>query len=595
MYESIATGIKRGSPLILDNLGIVVKVGEANEIYAATLGKTVEELTAAEKQMALLNATVLAGDRLIEQAGGTVESATDSWSRLRVEIKNATDATKAQAAEIAGPLIKALADQLQLQREIEEQYGRQARSAAYVTSKYGRGFREEAKTIGELEIELTRLNAATEGYAFMRELANQKQIDAEQSTGSVTRAAIAEDVALRQMEIALGQTVHQMDEYDGSLREVAASADLARERIDDIKWSTSQNLTEQLEDGKVKLGELRDTAGELQTKIMELEGLQYRTPAQDEELGGLRTQLGGVRDDIDDVIDGMREMSARFILGLIEMKVAADGELTEVEAAFMAGYAKQQGLIDDLAVKQAGLVVGVVDDLNAGSIDATEAINLMGDATDDLVGDFTEVGTEAETSFIKVETSGVTALLALEEPTQREILLMTELGTQTEESLIPLETMGEEGPIFLQKVEAAAGHASEQLRMIGENAKESQEQINKMEGKSITIDMYINQHRGVGTIGAPNVAQASGGDYTVNRPTMFIAGDAGLERALFIPQGRKGFDGAVASQAMGKGGMGASIGEINIFVNGTADAQETARLVMQEFQGRGLMPQIPLR
>jgi methyl-accepting chemotaxis protein len=58
LYDSIATGIKRASPLILDNLGIVVKVGEANEKYAESLGKSVEELSAEEKQIALLNATL---------------------------------------------------------------------------------------------------------------------------------------------------------------------------------------------------------------------------------------------------------------------------------------------------------------------------------------------------------------------------------------------------------------------------------------------------------------------------------------------------------------------------------------------------------
>ena len=69
LYESIATGVKRGSPLILDNLGIVVKVGEANEKYAESLGKTVTQLTAEEKTMALLNATLEAGDTLISLVG----------------------------------------------------------------------------------------------------------------------------------------------------------------------------------------------------------------------------------------------------------------------------------------------------------------------------------------------------------------------------------------------------------------------------------------------------------------------------------------------------------------------------------------------
>ena len=60
-FNDIATGIGRGSPLILDNLGLVMKVGTANENMAKSLGKTANELTDKEKKMAILNATLEAG------------------------------------------------------------------------------------------------------------------------------------------------------------------------------------------------------------------------------------------------------------------------------------------------------------------------------------------------------------------------------------------------------------------------------------------------------------------------------------------------------------------------------------------------------
>ena len=88
LYDSITRGIKRNSPLILDNLGIVVKVGEANEKYADQIGKTVDQLTAEERSMALLNATLEAGDNLLQQVGGSTESATDSFDRLDASLTN---------------------------------------------------------------------------------------------------------------------------------------------------------------------------------------------------------------------------------------------------------------------------------------------------------------------------------------------------------------------------------------------------------------------------------------------------------------------------------------------------------------------------
>lgn len=100
LYESLALGIKRGSPMILDNLGIIVKVGEANEKYAASLGKSVTELTAQEKTIALLNATLESGGKIIEQAGDNIDSATDSYQRWGVSVSGALDAVKESIHEV---------------------------------------------------------------------------------------------------------------------------------------------------------------------------------------------------------------------------------------------------------------------------------------------------------------------------------------------------------------------------------------------------------------------------------------------------------------------------------------------------------------
>ena len=105
MYESISTGIKRNSPLILDNLGIMVKVGAANTIYAEQLGKSVDQLTATERAQALLNATLEAGDILIQQVGGSIESQTDAYAQLETNIINITNALKIQTADAIGPIV----------------------------------------------------------------------------------------------------------------------------------------------------------------------------------------------------------------------------------------------------------------------------------------------------------------------------------------------------------------------------------------------------------------------------------------------------------------------------------------------------------
>lgn len=120
LYQDLATGIKRGSTEILDNLGIVVKQGDAQAAYAAQIGKTVEALTGEEKIRALLNATVEKGNILIEQAGGSAASATDSYGSLRTELELLKEEAAKAASEGLTPLVAGMADALRASREFRE-------------------------------------------------------------------------------------------------------------------------------------------------------------------------------------------------------------------------------------------------------------------------------------------------------------------------------------------------------------------------------------------------------------------------------------------------------------------------------------------
>jgi hypothetical protein len=112
-YNSLALGIKRGSPLILDNLGLLVSVKDANQRFAASIGKTTAELTSEEQKMALLNETIRAGNVLIDQAGGTTDSATDNYNQLSAATENLTNVYKVMLHEALNPTIGRLAEKAQ--------------------------------------------------------------------------------------------------------------------------------------------------------------------------------------------------------------------------------------------------------------------------------------------------------------------------------------------------------------------------------------------------------------------------------------------------------------------------------------------------
>lgn len=89
--DDLITALGRGSPLILDNLGIMVKVSEANTKYAATIGKTASQLTETEKKMAFYNAAVEAANVATEKIGGVQLTAGQQAERASAEWENLTD------------------------------------------------------------------------------------------------------------------------------------------------------------------------------------------------------------------------------------------------------------------------------------------------------------------------------------------------------------------------------------------------------------------------------------------------------------------------------------------------------------------------
>ena len=83
-FSDIVRGVGRQSRLILDNLGFMVDLGEANQKYAQSLGITVEAMTEAQKVQALLN-------NVLEQAGeagGYVETTASKIDRLKTAWTN---------------------------------------------------------------------------------------------------------------------------------------------------------------------------------------------------------------------------------------------------------------------------------------------------------------------------------------------------------------------------------------------------------------------------------------------------------------------------------------------------------------------------
>jgi len=83
MFESMALGVGRQSRMLLDNLGIIVKVEDAQASYAQSIGKTVSQLTEEETKIAFLNAALDGMNERVDQLGGYEANAATKISNLR--------------------------------------------------------------------------------------------------------------------------------------------------------------------------------------------------------------------------------------------------------------------------------------------------------------------------------------------------------------------------------------------------------------------------------------------------------------------------------------------------------------------------------
>ncbi len=85
-FEDISLAVGRQSKMILDNLGIIVDVEKANKRYAKELNIVGRQLTDTEKKQAFMNATLAAGNDLMEKLGNQTDTNADKLQRFQAKI-----------------------------------------------------------------------------------------------------------------------------------------------------------------------------------------------------------------------------------------------------------------------------------------------------------------------------------------------------------------------------------------------------------------------------------------------------------------------------------------------------------------------------
>ena len=88
MLNSIVTGLGRGSKLMLDNLGIIFKIEDANKNYAQTMGIVGRELSEAEKKQAFINEALRVGNLNAKAAGKGALTLSEMMDKITASSEN---------------------------------------------------------------------------------------------------------------------------------------------------------------------------------------------------------------------------------------------------------------------------------------------------------------------------------------------------------------------------------------------------------------------------------------------------------------------------------------------------------------------------
>jgi|SRR3990167_1147237 len=107
-FDRITLGIGRLSTRILDDIGIVIDGETTYAAYAKSIGKTSDELTEAQKRLALTNAIIENGNELLAASGGLAEDNASNFERLAANMEDFGNKLKEAVSGPAGAVVLAL-------------------------------------------------------------------------------------------------------------------------------------------------------------------------------------------------------------------------------------------------------------------------------------------------------------------------------------------------------------------------------------------------------------------------------------------------------------------------------------------------------
>jgi hypothetical protein len=393
-FDDITTGVGRASPLILDNLGIVVDAVKVYAAFADEIGVSTEALTKQQKTAALTAA-------VIENAGKGTEAFADAQSRVTVALAQSTAGLKTWFENVVDGIAKnaALATTIDDTATAMSDYAAATRGAIdalvelaqtesidlakkkqfnealkftqfnYILAfegirKYGQGVKEseaitESQRLGLIEAEeaYTRAREGVEGMTQAQIAYNEAQKEAEARSKRIAAGLLKESTAMDKLAAALGLVTEA--ELEKQLADIAIALEEARIATGGASdqfiayAEAAKEATEKIEERLVSVrggfGDLEDVVDKAKESVTEF---GQTSDSAGSQVGHLEQALDDARISTDDLRAGLRSTTSELVAAGAQAILTASqfdalrkaaGDAAAVTAALQGGGTLSQG------------------------------------------------------------------------------------------------------------------------------------------------------------------------------------------------------------------------------------------------------------
>jgi len=109
-FNRLVRGVTKAEPELLDELGIILRLKDATEDYARTLGKSAEDLTQFEKSQAVANDVLGQAEAKYSEILDITGRTPNEFAQLGIAFDEVTNKLKSFVSVIAGPMAQVLRD-----------------------------------------------------------------------------------------------------------------------------------------------------------------------------------------------------------------------------------------------------------------------------------------------------------------------------------------------------------------------------------------------------------------------------------------------------------------------------------------------------